>query len=233
MDDLLVNKILGAVLGAWLLILVLNFIVGPSLYHPHHLAHDERGYVIAVPEDGAAPAENEPVSLATLLANADISKGERQTAKCVSCHTFEKGGANGTGPNLWNVLQRGRATSDFGNYSAGMKAMGGSWDFDSMFHFLKNPSGFVDKTNMSFAGFGKKDESAADVVAYLNTLSDSPLPLPEPEAPAEETAEETAAEDTTAPAEDAAPAETETSTETPAETPTETPEVPTPDALDQ
>ena len=86
MDDLLLNKILGGVLGAWLLVLVLNFIVGPSLYHPHHLAEDERGYVIAVPEDGAAPVEKEPVSLATLLANADISKGERLLSlfRCIS-----------------------------------------------------------------------------------------------------------------------------------------------------
>lgn len=240
MDDLLLNKIMGGVLGAWLLVLVLNFIVGPSLYHPHHLAEDERSYVIAVPEDGAAPAEKEPVSLASLLASADISKGERQLAKCVSCHSFEQGGAHGTGPNLWNVLQRGRATTDFGNYSASMKAMGGSWDFETLFQYLKDPGGFIDKTNMSFAGFGRKDQTAADVVAYLNTLSESPLPLPEPEAPAVDESAEGAASDaaeaTDAASEEGVPAAEETAapadTGAASESSSETTEVPTPDALD-
>jgi len=191
-DDLLWNKIFGGILGAWLLVLVLTFVVQPGLYDPHHLAEGERAYVINVPDEtGGAVEEKKQESLATLLAQADLSRGERQFAKCTSCHTLEEGGAHGTGPNLWNVLQRGRAEADFANYSSALEAMGGSWDFESLFQFLINPSGYVSGTNMSFGGFGSKRQDAANMVAYLNTYSPDPLdlPEPEPEAPAQSDAD--------------------------------------------
>ena len=41
------------------------------------------------------------------LAQGDATKGEKEFKKCMSCHSIEEGGKNKTGPNLWNVMNRG------------------------------------------------------------------------------------------------------------------------------
>ena len=65
-------------------------------------------------------------------------------------------------------------------------ADGMMWTFDNLDQFIANPKGFVPGTAMAFAGL-KNPEQRADVIAYLRTLSDNPVPLPTPvaEAPAE------------------------------------------------
>jgi cytochrome c len=58
-----------------------------------------------------------------------------------------------------------------------MKAKGGTWTDDDLNKFIANPKGFVPGTAMGFAGISK-DSERADVIAYLHTLSDKPVPLP-------------------------------------------------------
>jgi cytochrome c len=58
-----------------------------------------------------------------------------------------------------------------------MKAKGGSWTIDDLNQFISSPKGFVPGTAMGFAGI-PKDTERADVLAYLNSLSDKPAPLP-------------------------------------------------------
>jgi cytochrome c len=58
-----------------------------------------------------------------------------------------------------------------------MKAKGGDWSFDDLNKFISSPKGFVPGTAMGFAGI-QKDGERADVIAYLRTLSDKPVPLP-------------------------------------------------------
>jgi cytochrome c len=58
-----------------------------------------------------------------------------------------------------------------------MKAKGGTWTFDELNKFLTNPKGYIPGTAMGFAGL-PKDSERADVIAYLNTLSEHPAPLP-------------------------------------------------------
>jgi cytochrome c len=43
--------------------------------------------------------------------------------------------------------------------------------------FLASPRGYIPGTAMSFAGL-QRPQQRADVIAYLNTLSDNPKPLP-------------------------------------------------------
>ena len=47
-----------------------------------------------------------------------------------------------------------------------MLAVGGDWDQQSLFDFLKKPSKYIPGTKMSFAGI-RKPEDIANVIAYL------------------------------------------------------------------
>ena len=131
----------------------------------------------------AAPAAPEaPVDLATRLARADVDMGKRSANKCAACHTFDKGGRAGVGPNLWGVVGRPVASFPGFSYSDEMKANGAknpNWTFDQLDIFLTNPQARVPGTRMTFAGLPNQQERA-NVIDYLHTLNDSPLPLPKP-----------------------------------------------------
>jgi cytochrome c len=177
MDSFELNKILGAILGTCLGVLALNIAAG-AIFAPVKPA--KPGYDIAVSETRsggeAKPAEPE-VPIEQLLAKADAGRGENSAKKCAACHTFDKGGRPLVGPNLWSVVGRPKASEPGFNYSAALKAKGGNWTIDDLNQFIANPRGFVPGTNMTFAGIQRAGERA-DIIAYLNTLSDNPAPLP-------------------------------------------------------
>jgi cytochrome c len=176
MDSFEINKILGAVLFTCLCLLGINIAAGAIFSPP---TPTKPGYDIAIPEKpegGGAPAAAPQESIAELLANADPKRGEQIAKVCQTCHTFEKGGPNKVGPNLWGVVGRPKVEPGF-NYSAAMKAKGGDWTIDDLNQFLASPRGYIPGTAMSFAGLPRGPQRA-DVIAFLNTLSESPKPLP-------------------------------------------------------
>ena len=180
MDNLEVNKIAGAVLGVLLFAMSAN-VVSSILFTPKRAG--ERGYALPEPEpqagagtqQAAAPSEPLPV----LLAKADPAKGQAAAKKCQSCHTFEKGGPNKVGPNLYGVIGRPIASHPGFNYSAALKGTGGEWTFVSLDNFVQNPKGFAPGTTMAFAGVPSGNERA-DLLAYLRTQAENPVPLPAP-----------------------------------------------------
>ena len=186
-DPMFFNKIAAAVLVSLLLFFGLPQLAGALRGGHHGGGHEAEGahpfpqYPIAYASEGGAGAETAaPVDFATLLAAADPKAGERRAALCKSCHTFDKGGANGTGPNLWGVVGHSVAGHEGFNYPGALKAAGGEWSFDRLSAFLENSQSYIPGTAM--VQRFPKAEQRAELIAYLNTLSDSPLPLPAPAA---------------------------------------------------
>ena len=177
MNSFELNKILGAILGTCLVTLALNIGAG-AIFAPEKPA--KPGYAIAAKEPGvvgpsAAKETEQPIE--AMMATASVEKGQATAKQCQACHTFEKGGPNRVGPNLWGIVGRARASEAGFNYSAAMKAKGGTWTFGELYAFLTTPRGYIPGTNMTFAGL-TRGQQRADVIDYLHTLSDSPMPLP-------------------------------------------------------
>jgi cytochrome c len=178
MDSFELNKIIGAVLATCIVLLVTSFTAG-ALFASK--PPEKPGFAIAAKEAAAggkeaAPAPSEPIE--KLLQTASAEKGQGAAKVCQTCHTFEKNGPNRVGPNLYGIVgdHKGEGRNGF-NFSAAMKAKGGTWTDDDLNKFIANPKGFVPGTAMGFAGI-QKDSQRADVIAYLHTLADNPVPLP-------------------------------------------------------
>jgi cytochrome c len=177
MDSFELNKILGAILGTCLILLVTSFAAG-AIFAPNK--PEKPGFEIAVKEEAAggekaAAAPSEPIE--KLLQTASVQKGEQAAKKCGACHDFTKGGPNKVGPNLFGIVGDKKGEGRGFNFSAALKAKGGTWSIDDLNKFIDSPKGFVPGTAMGFAGI-QKDSERADVIAYLNSLSDNPAPLP-------------------------------------------------------
>lgn len=219
MNSFELNKIIGAVLGTLLFVMGVGF-VAEIVYSPI----ENRGPGYSLPEpaaehaavaETAAPVE-EP--LGVLLASASPEQGQSAVRKCQACHNFGQGEGNKAGPELYGVVGRVIGSHPGFAYSQDMQARnatGDTWTYEALNKFMTAPKADMPGTKMNFAGV-KSPEERANILAYLATLSPTPLPFPPPEAAAAEApaTEAPAAEASAAPAETpaaeapAAPAET-------------------------
>jgi cytochrome c len=171
------NKIAGSVLGTLLFAQVIYLASNALFSHPAPPKPAESQAAGAKP---AAPAAAAPAELlATYIGKADAKKGEDDSKACQICHNLAKGGGVILGPPLYGVVGRPRASIAGFQYSDAMKAKGGTWTPQDIFIFIKDPQAFVPGTKMTFAG-EPDAQKRADIVAYLDTLSDHPVPLPAP-----------------------------------------------------
>ncbi|MDU9002861.1 c-type cytochrome [Sedimentitalea todarodis] len=192
MDTMTYTKAAAGFLGALLVLLLANWAAG-GLYHVGGHGDAEAAYVIEV-DEGEAAEETAEVSFDEMMMAADVDKGAKVFKKCSACHKLEDG-ANSTGPYLYGVVGRPVASVSGFGYSDAMAAAGGDWTPDHLNEFLTKPSDAVPGTTMSFAGL-KKIDDRVNLIAYLNSNSDSPFVI---EAAAETTeAEEVSTEDAAA-----------------------------------
>jgi cytochrome c len=173
MDDRF-NTIAGWVLFAGIVALGSSIVAG-EMFHSER--PEKMGYPIAGVEqegEGAAAAE-QPIE--AYLAKADAAKGQQVFNKCMACHNADKGGANQLGPNLWDVIGEPIGQGKGFAFSDALSKKGGSWNWDNLSQWLSSPKAFAPGTKMTFAGLGNP-EDRANVIAFLNSHSDAPKPLP-------------------------------------------------------
>jgi len=178
MNSFEINKILGALLGTCLVLVAMHIASG-AIFTPEPPA--KPGYIIEVkaeePQGGAAPAAPAEAPIETLLASASPERGAQVAKQCQACHNFQEGQGPKVGPDLYGVVGRPVASAPGFNFSAAIKKLGGNWTFDALNKWLTKPSADAPGTAMTFAGLSN-GKQRADVIAYLNTLSANPLPLP-------------------------------------------------------
>lgn len=170
------NTIAGWTLFSGVVLLGLSAVSSRYFHAGKEQRPDPMGFAIeGVAQEGGAKKDGPPFE--SLLASADIAKGEKTFAKCATCHTIDQGGANGLGPNLFGVMGEGIGSGRGGfAFSDGLKGKGGKWDWTTMNEWLTNPAAFAAGTKMSFPGLPDAQERA-NVIVYLNSKG-SNLPLP-------------------------------------------------------
>ncbi|WP_445785255.1 c-type cytochrome [Sphingorhabdus sp.] len=170
------NTIAGWVLAGGIVALGLSIVTG-MYFHPE--APEKEGFAVVAEASGDAGGVA-VVPIATLLATADVAKGEAVFKKCVACHTIAQGDANGIGPNLWAAMGKPHGHVAGFSYSDALKSVPGNWDWEGMDKWLANPKKYAPGTKMTFAGLGNPEERA-NLILYLNAQG-SNLPLPPPPA---------------------------------------------------
>lgn len=181
MDSFEINKIVAAVLMTALIVIGINKL-SDAIFHvekPEQSAYKVEGVELASASTAEAAAKEEApqLSIKEILAMGDAAAGEQVFKKCSACHIAAKGGKNLIGPALYGVVGRQSASAPDYAYSSALQAHGKKWTFEELNAFLLKPQSYIKGTKMAFAGISK-DKDRASVILYMNSQSDSPVPLP-------------------------------------------------------
>jgi len=179
MDSFEINKIIAAVLLVALLVIGIGKVSNILFYVEKPKTP---GYAVEVGQaSGSSITTTEVVEkvvdIAALMALGDVASGEKIFKKCAACHSINKGGKHKIGPALYNVVGRKVGGVEDYQYSKALIAYEKEWTFEELNGFLIKPAKHIKGTKMAFAGL-RKEADRASVIKYLNTNSDSPLPLP-------------------------------------------------------
>jgi len=140
------------------------------------LATTELAATSDLPIASIAAPEKPKLTFEELLAIASIEDGKKVSSKCTACHGFNSGGNNRIGPNLWGILGKAKAEASGFKYSDSLKGLGGIWSIEDMNLWLKSPKKYAPGNSMAFVGL-RKDKDRANLIAYLNSMSESPVSL--------------------------------------------------------
>lgn len=181
MDSFEWNKVAGAILMTLLIIVVIGHI-GDILVPESEAGAKQHIEVAGAPaaatqptQQAKAPAELQPIE--PFLAKANIEEGKKDARICETCHNFQKGKGPKIGPDLWGIVGAKIARREDFHYSDAIKKLSGDWTVDQLNKWIDAPQKVAPGTKMTFAGI-KDEQKRANVIAFLNSLSDSPKPLP-------------------------------------------------------
>jgi len=169
------NTMAGCFLASALFAMVLGK-VSNALVDPHFPAKPAIAVPEAAPEASSGPAVAELAPIGPKLKDANLEKGKALfVQQCLTCHTIDKGGANKVGPNQWDIVGRKKASHEGFSYSSALQGKGGDWTYEDINHMIFKPQAYAKGTKMAFAGL-PKEQDRADIIAYLRTMHDEPLP---------------------------------------------------------
>ena len=179
MDAFEVNKTIGAVLSALLVVFGSKTMLD-IVYKEHK--PEKPGWALPITEVATATkapaAQFDVAQVIALLPKASPESGQDTFKKCLQCHTPDKGGRILTGPNLYGIVGRARATMPGFPYSEAMKTHPGNWTFEELAKYLHDPRADIPGNKMAFAGV-KDNAELADLLVFLRKLADSPAALPQ------------------------------------------------------
>lgn len=93
--------------------------------------------------------------------------GQQAFAACKACHTLNKGGRNGIGPNLAGLFTRAPASAPGFNYSAAFKKAQLKWDDKTLNEYLAAPQKKAPGTRMPISTPDPAKRAA--IIAYLKS----------------------------------------------------------------
>ncbi len=181
MNSFTFNKVAGAVLAS--LLVMVGVHTGVNLFYPKGTENLSKGKIVVAPETASAPAEpaapkpeeKEP-PVETLLASANAEAGQNAAKACGACHNWTKGAGAKIGPELYGVVGRDIGKAPGFSYSSALQTKGGKWTFDNLYEWIKDPKAFAPGNKMTFPGV-KDPKERANIIAFLDKQSDSPVPL--------------------------------------------------------
>lgn len=181
MSALEFNKIIASIIVALIIFFIIGFI-GNFIAKKDQFTEQETAYLIEVPDEALVSQQQtnsdlKIESISTLIINASLENGEKISKKCSSCHNYEKDSKSKVGPNLWNLINKPKASVSGFAYSNALVDFGGSWGYEELNKFLYKPKDYIQGTKMNFAGL-KKAQDRADLILWLREKSDNPVPLP-------------------------------------------------------
>jgi cytochrome c len=177
MDSFEFNKYAGAVLMTALIATVIGHL--GDLLVPEAEGGKLHIVIAGAPTEATTQLASAPadVPIEQLLPAADPKAGAAAAKVCETCHNFAEGKGPKIGPDLYGVVGRKIASDGTFAYSDAIKALGGDWTFDQLNKWIAGPQKVAPGTKMTFIGI-PDEKKRADVIAFLDTLSATPVPLP-------------------------------------------------------
>ena len=181
MNSFELNKVVGAVLGTCLVLLLSN-IAANAIFSP--AKNEKRGYEIAVKEDTPAAAgatEATPAAPAEpiekLLQTASVDKGTAAAKEMRFLSTPSRRAVPTASDRTCSAWSAATSPRSRASTIPPPEGQGRQIDLRQLSAFIANPKGNIPGTAMSFAGI-PKDPERADLIAYLRTLADNPVAIP-------------------------------------------------------